>query len=109
MQSPIDEKGLHWTAGQTSMMDLPLEERQLRLGLEIPDEVKERFDRINQTPPPLLLNTQECFDWRMFGAVTPVKDQGACGSCWDFAATGAFESIYYIAEGILPDFSELHL
>lgn len=37
IQRMIEEKGLHWTAGQTSMMDLPLEERQLRLGLEIPD------------------------------------------------------------------------
>jgi len=107
IQRMIAENGLHWTAGKTSMMDLPSDERQLRLGLEIPDDVKERFDKINQMPPPLLLNTQECFDWRMFGAVTPVKDQGACGSCWDFAATGAFESAYYIAEGIEPDFSEL--
>lgn len=106
IQEMIEANGLNWVAGQTSMMDLTPEERQMRLGLEIPDEVRARFDELNKQPPPLLLNTEEYFDWREFGCVTPVKNQGACGSCWDFAATGAFESVYMIAEGVLPDFSE---
>jgi len=106
IQQKIKNEGLSWIAGQTSMMDLSIEERQMRLGLEIPDEVLARFEILNNQPPPQLLNTQEFFDWREFGVVTPVKDQGQCGSCWDFAATGAFESVYSLATGILPDFSE---
>lgn len=106
LQQMIAEKGLSWTADQTSMMDLPIEQRHARLGLIIPDDVKARFDALNQLPPPLLRTTADHFDWRDFSGVTSVKDQGQCGSCWAFAATGAFESAYLLATGIVSDLSE---
>lgn len=48
----------------------------------------------------------QSLDWRLYGAVTPVKDQSVCGSCWSFGTVGSLEGTRFLHEGVLERLSQ---
>jgi len=97
-----------YTLGMNKFGDLPFEEFHAKYtGFNY---VKRDFIRSKNVPPHQhRLSNPASVDWRSAGAVTPVKDQGQCGSCWAFSATGSMEGAYFIAKKNLVSLSEQQL
>ncbi|XP_061456694.1 procathepsin L-like isoform X2 [Rhineura floridana] len=96
--------------GMNHLGDMTNEEFRQRLTGFHPD-LGELHDSVNVTwfHGSAPLQTPKSMDWRSKGYVTPVKDQGSCGSCWAFSATGALEGLHFKKTGKLVSLSEQNL
>jgi len=68
-----------------------------------------RKTRCHPYVPESTSDLPDSMDWRDEDAVTPVKDQGQCGSCWSFSATGSMEGAWAIENSDLISLSEQQL
>jgi len=68
-------------------------EERKRMNGYVPQLKNKKVEIFNET------NLEDSIDWEAKGAVTPIKNQRMCGSCWAFAATGAVEGAYQIKNG----------
>jgi len=99
-----------FTMGLNQFSDLTNEEFQAQIAcLNMPQGTQSTGVETLELPQFLEANDNEppaTVDWRAKGAVTGVKNQGACGSCWSFSTTGTLEGLNFIQNGKLESFSE---
>ncbi len=115
IQREITQRNLGWRAGATSLADLPRELQDRRLGLHVEPGEMERLHQAFEAVVCEQCEFPAAYDWRdVDGAdwTTPIRDQGACGSCVAFGVLGALECMAKWSGGDAArdvDLSEAHL
>ncbi|KAL8130332.1 hypothetical protein V2J09_019487 [Rumex salicifolius] len=94
------------TVGLNRFADISNEEFRATYLSKVKKPLHKKDNRLNGVKS---CDAPSSLDWRKKGAVTGIKDQGSCGSCWAFSTTGAMEGINYISTGELVSLSEQEL
>jgi len=93
-----------WKAGLNQFSDLTPTEFEAKYLSGLASTARDLVvDVVDITPPA------NDIDWRTQGAVTPVKNQGQCGSCWAFSAIGMVEGWSAVTSKALDNLSEQQL
>jgi cathepsin F len=105
----LNEKSPNKVFGINKFADMTPEE--FRKGYLMPKNVVKKRTSLSVSQDDLLLpkkvDVPDTFDWRKQGAVTKVKNQGQCGSCWAFSVCENVESVWIIATNASVDTIDL--
>uniref|UniRef100_M4BVA6 Cysteine protease n=1 Tax=Hyaloperonospora arabidopsidis (strain Emoy2) TaxID=559515 RepID=M4BVA6_HYAAE len=105
-----EREEVSFTLGLNELADLSDSEYKQRLQYHHQHHSKRKAQAVETfSKPHDFSDVPETWDWRTHNVVTPVKNQGQCGSCWAFSAVAAMESAYALSTGTLESFSEQEL
>jgi len=101
-------KGQSWTLGHNEFTDLTWQQFAAERLPGLLPQPEFRLPRPTFTAPANF-EAPASVDWVAKGAVTPIKNQGRCGSCWAFSTTGSVEGANFVENGVLVSLSEEEL
>jgi len=95
-----------WKMGVNKYTDRTEQELNQVLGYDKSLGFYQHSKRQEQVPFEIRTDLPPTVDWRTKGVITPVKDQGGCGSCWTFGTVETIESFWALSGRTLPVLSE---
>ena len=98
-----------YTLGHNEYSHLTNKEFAAKFTMNMPKPMMRKNNKnvdYSLSAPERVAAAPDAIDWTQKGAVTPIKNQKQCGSCWAFSTTGSVEGRYQIANGTLKSFSE---
>jgi C1A family cysteine protease len=111
LQNELVKKNARWEAKQTPQSYLTLVQKKALLGVAPDKAFQAKVKSAAAAPRGILPSFDPEVDWRTKngGKISPVKDQGTCGSCVSFGTIGLLEAVSLIEKGVLLDLSEADL